>query len=199
MKTKPIIVLTVGALFGLLATTRSARAKTRKLSWDEANPRIRALAGKLERALNWPGLATYLVAVGYWESRGNPLSRRSSDPNSERGWFQIRPATANDPRVTANPDLLYDEQWAVALAADLIWRLHRRLDDAPWLAIRRGWKYPRLVSDVNESDPDSPGIRERFEEALRATGAPAGFMYRTAVPGSLRWPGVDEALAILRS
>ena len=133
---------------------------------------------------------------------GDYDAREDNTPNSARGLFQVRPKTADHPAILENPELLYDPEWAIASAADLIWRLNRwRLPGQPppnWLAIRRGWKYPKLVRDVDELDENSRIVRLNLAAALDYNKMPASFMLERAVPANVRWPGIDAALAILR-
>lgn len=201
-----------GALLGLsLLTFATASAAPPKPQaggqgrWvdKDAPRRIRALASRLETLYNWPGLADFLVAVAYNESLGDP--RALDRIGGSMGWFQLRPASANDPRVSEDPELLFDERWAVVTAADYAWRLRRYAAPGQrpnWLAIRRGWKYPALVRDVDElmmvrGTSPSKGIRLRFIRALESTGIPVSFMQEAAFQSNTRWPGINAAFAAL--
>ena len=161
--------------------------------------RIEAVTGE------WPGLAEFLIAVAYWESSHhdgtppNPAACRGScGPTSERGLYQMRPKTADWAPVDSDPSLLFDPRRATALAAWGIWRLGTRWGEqgqlVDFLAVRRGWKYPRLVKDADESDPDSAGIRKRFATALEATDLPQSLMGQRAIPSSVHWPGIDVVM-----
>lgn len=201
----------MGTLLGLslLATTASASPPKPQAGgqgrWVDADAprRIRALAGRLETLYNWPGLSDFLVAVAYNESLGDP--RALDRTGGSRGWFQLRPTSAGDSRVEENPELLFDERWAVVTAADYAWRLRRYAAPGQrpdWLAIRRGWKYPALVKDVDElamirGSTPSAGIRLRFLRALNNTDIPVSFMQEPAFQSNTKWPGIDAALTAL--
>lgn len=163
-----------------------------------APARIRQLVSRITRVHPWPGLADYLVAVAWTESRGDPNAQHDASYNSARGWFQIRPQTAGHPAILQNPDLLKNEAWAVAAAADLAERLGRKYaapgQEPDWVAIRRGWAYPRLVADVHETNPRSVDVRRRVERAHDAAGIPRAAMYSRVFPPNFRWPGFEVAL-----
>lgn len=206
----PMAALGLGALV-LLAPPRRSRAaakpsrsperpapsRTELGRWadDDAPRRIRALADPIERLADWPGLGDYLVAVAWTESRGNPDAVAGS--TGARGWFQLIPSTAAHPRVLADPTLLHDERWAVATAADLVYRLAVRWGlnkgfQPDWAAIRRGWRYPSLVIDADEFDPNSKRVGRHFVEGLVAAGLGPGFARESPIPE--RWPGRDALL-----
>ena len=189
-------VVVVGAL-ALAGAGAAAPSATADPNWA---PQIRRVVAQIETVTGpWPGLADYLIAVAYWESShrdGTPPNpnacRAPCGPNSERGLFQIRPSTAG---VESNPDILYDPTVAVAAATDLVYRLATKWD-APgqtvdWLAIRRGWRLPKLVKDTGEANTASAGVRERFIQALEGVGLSSGFMQRPALPAGMSWPGID--------
>lgn len=175
-------------------------------TWHDttAPARIRFYADRVERAANWPGLGDFLTAVAWTESRGRSdvCNRRDGcRGNAARGWFQMRPDSARVAELGLGPDALFDEPTAVALAA---WYAHRlrkyaatgqRLD---WLALRRGWAYPSIVSDELESNPRSSVVRENFLQALPKSGLPASFADTPAFGPSYSWPGIQTVLAAAR-
>ncbi len=166
----------------------------------DAPDRIRALAQEVIDVTGWYGLDDFLVAVAWRESRGNSRACPDDDcsGNRARGWFQGRPNSFLVGEYKgANPDLLFDEKWAVALAAWYAWRIRRRAyegQEIDWLALRRGWRLPKLVSDVDEEEEDSPYVRGHFEDALIAVGLDDTFMYEPAFPKGMDWPGIDVVL-----
>lgn len=187
---------TLAVLVGLLSLGRRASSPRPQPAgpgrWVDADAprRIRALAERL----GWPGLGDFLVAVAYWESRGNSIAG-SSAGNAARGWFGMRPQTARVDDLSLEPDALKVEPVAVALAGWLVDRL--RPYAAPgqvvdWLAIRRGWYLPSLVDDVAEQHAASRKVREAFEEALAKVGLEASFMHQEVDFSS--WPGIAAAM-----
>ena len=199
-----------GLVVGSLALAGGARAsEPTPAELPMGYDRIRELAAKVQRATGpWPGLADFLVAVAFWESSdraGGPPNAAACHgacgSNSAGGLYQIRPKTADVDAVTAEPSLLFDPEVSTAVAAWLIYRLATRWTTYPvdWMAIRRGWRYPYLVRDREEADPESPGVRERFIKSLDAVGAPRALMQQRALPPGFNWPGFDAVLASVRS
>ena len=177
---------------------------------DEPEPakdwqrRIRVYAGRIEDAYGWTGFPDFLVAVARTESGGNPRAiAKSGGSNAARGWFGLRP---NNFANLVSADELFDERTSVGLAAIYAYRLHDNgypgqvLD---WLAVRRGWALPRLVSDVDETAPvsgyadgeRSGDVRERMALALSRVGLPESFMFERAFPPGFAWPG-DESTVL---
>lgn len=173
---------------------------------------IWARARRLEDAGIMPGfLAPFLLAVAWTESRGNPNAQNGTSANAARGWFQMRPKSGlpweYSDRSKYPADLLKDKDWAVAAAA---WYANRLLPFADKdqvvdaLALRRGWALPRLVDDVDEIETVkgyAPGersrdVRERFTQALEATGIGEDFMFQ-AVPVPTGWTNMRHALSVL--
>lgn len=164
------------------------------VKWAEpgAPGRIRAMAKRVERQTNWLGLADFLTAVAYWESRGDSNAIGSA---GEVGWFQIGSGSRCLEQLGIQQSDLRGNEWlqvvVAACHAQVLGTLYT--DFVPdWLAIRRGWKYPRLTGDVHERDPVSADIRRRFAEALRRVGSSTAFMSRQVFPGDFHWPGVQQ-------
>ena len=179
-------------------------------AWKYAPEWILYLGGLIEDATGWINLPEFLLAVAWTESRGNPFACHGEcKPNSARGLYQGRPKSFLVGDLEGYPsDLLFDIHWATALATWYIWRLRNwgfSGQTIDWLAVRRGFAYPRLVSDVNETaevsgfDPGerSKDTRRRFENALAAVGLPDEFMYERAYPPGLGWPGIWNILEIV--
>lgn len=168
----------------------------------DAPRRIRKLAKRIEDATGWIGLGDFLVAVAWTESRGNPSALNPEvSSNAGRGWFGMRPKSAKHDAVLMNPDLLLEEEWAVAMAAWYAERLRSywRHDGEPtWLALRRGWALPSLVGDRDEDRQRSRDVRRRLEDAVAKAGLPDSFMYEEAFPPGYAWPGIDNILRIVQ-
>lgn len=175
----------------------------------DAPRRIRELAQRVIEVTGWIGLDDYLVAVAWTESRGNSQAGSSEHDNSARGWFGMRPnsALAHElaPLARTQPNLLKHESWAVALAAWYGYRLRgyaSRGQTINWLALRRGWALPRLVSDVEEvaevpryqPGERSADVRRRFEAAVVKAGLDDYFMSERAFPPGFSWPGISPVL-----
>jgi hypothetical protein len=162
----------------------------------DAPRRIRELADRI----GWSGLSDFLVAVAYWESRGN--SRAGSDEgNAARGWFGLRPKSARVEDLGLDGDALKDEALSVALAA---WYAHRVMQPPyavagqaiDWLAVRRGWWLPKLVKDGYEAEPGSANVRLALEESFIKAGMDPMLMYEIA--DQFAWPGIDAVIAQVR-
>lgn len=166
---------------------------------------IRRLAAPIERATGWDGLADFLVAVAWWESRGDATAvNPEGGPNAARGWFQIRPRSSNNQGIVRDPALLLQTGISVGIAADYAYRMVQRWRRdmgvvlvPDWLAIRRGWACPALVDDVDETAsipgcPSSADVREHFLKSLDAVGLPRTFAEQPAEPQ--RWPGQQAVL-----
>ncbi len=160
------------------------------------------------------GLATYLDAVGFWESRYTPNAL--GDSGKSVGIYQIRDTSAFD--TADNLDylrgteegfmLLNNIETSVLIATDHAVDAIKRsrtssssgrpcgdnlAGPGDWLSARRWWKYPSLVHDFCESDSVSSEIRGRFEEALIKTHHPVSFMYER--PNVSGWPGLAQAFS----
>lgn len=194
MKTSTLILtgLGVGVIAGALLG--SPRLSVTAGGWKDGDAprRIEGYARQVERLTGWSGLTEFLMAVAWYESRGDSSAiNNPQDPNSAAGWFQLRPQSA----MADRGDVL-DEGTSVALAADYAQRLRKWSSTEPdWLALRRGWAYPRLVDDTGEADARSKKVRENFVKALDAVGVPRSFMYRNAFPSGFSWPGREELLS----
>jgi hypothetical protein len=101
----------------------------------ELGPRIE------ERGL--VGFTTYSIVTAYGETRGDASEISSI---GAAGIFQILPTSAGLSTVQ-----LQDRRTSIAAAANLAQRLAAKyagwFQTPDWYAVRRGWKYPRLVSD----------------------------------------------------
>jgi hypothetical protein len=155
---------------------------------------------------NWVGLPTYLLAVAKTESNGVATACAGDcEVNAARGWYGLRPTSALVGELGKGADILYNEKWSTGLAA---WYAARLSDNGGpgqvlnWLALRRGWALPSLVSDVTEAEPRSVDVRLRFEKSLDSLGISRSFMYERAFPPGWSWPGdvydVDSVRTILK-
>ena len=192
--------LTLGAVGAMALSGTKIPTSDRTIVWKDpdAPRRIRAHASAIEKVARWPGLADFLVAVAYIESRGNSQAG-SSDPNSNaaRGWYGIRPESGRAGELGLHrTGALKDEAAATAIAA---WYAHRmRAQASPgqvvdWLAVRRGWGYPKDVRDT-----DHAGYWKQLGMGLKAAGVPADFMLDPAFERDYAWPGMDAVLAASR-
>lgn len=158
------------------------------------------------------GLADFLDAVGYWESRYNP--KASGDSGKSMGLYQLRYGSAFDSAdgleyLRDTPEgynLLNEIVTSVLFATDHVMDAIKRsrttgsnrpcgpgAGPGDFLSARRWWKYPSLVHDYCESNTTSKEIRERLEKALTATGHPHSLMYKQ--PSTSGWPGIKQALS----
>lgn len=164
----------------------------RRIQWvdPDAPRRIRAYAAPIEQLVGWPGLGDFLVAVAYIESRGNSQAGSDADTNEARGWYGMRPKSSRATDLGLDPlVVLKNEADATALAA---WYAHRMRKEAlpgqqlDWLAVRRGWGFPKDVRAV-----DHPGYWKQLSMGLKAAGLPANWMLTPAFTSSYDWPGVE--------
>lgn len=122
-----------------------------------------------------PHLMDYLTVVGYIESRFNPTSinpEYRKNKNAARGLFGMRPETAfkesntlesllSKPNALLNPVMAFCT--AVGHIADADQRSRQKVGrGADWLAARRWWGRPHLVSDYNLDDSRSVSSMNKF-------------------------------------
>lgn len=161
---------------------------------------VRQLGRALEDAgLFGPGFGELLAVMAYTEARGNPAAGSDAFSNAARGAYGLRPTTAwNEaatvdgvPRVwdessaelafangevsAAEVSALKDLVWSTALAAHNVSRLRKYTAGGPYtkLGVRRGWAFPYLVPDLDNSE--RPELLERWNEALAYFNLPASF------------------------
>ena len=142
------------------------------------------------------GLGDFLSAVAFLESRGNAQAG-SDQGNAARGWFQLRPTSARLSDAGLTPAALKNERQAVALAAWYAWRLRPYAGPGQvidWLALRRGWWYPYLVADTDQSQTKK--ITEDFATALPFVCVEPSFMVRAAFTEGVSFPGIGTLLAL---
>ncbi len=180
----------VGAAVLLRSSTAAASPSARPLGATS----IRLMALPLEQLLRQPGLADFLTAVAYTESR---FDTNAANSLGFRGLFQMNTNTSRVADAGGKPDDLFNPRWSIALVAWFFSRLRnyaRPGQTIDWLAVRRGMAYPTLVDDVEEQDQRSREVRGRLEEGLRAVKLPQSFMRRAAFPAGYNWPGIAAAL-----
>ena len=166
--------------------------------WADADAprRIREIARPLEQLFGWRGLGDFLVAVAWTESRGN--SQATGDGGASHGWFQLRRVSSRVGDLGMGVEALYDEPLAVALAAWYAKRLRPyslKEQVVDWLALRRGWRFPSSVSDVQETKASSVRTKGHFSQGVSKAGLPQSFMYAPAYPPGYSWPGIDAVLS----
>jgi len=160
---------------------------------DEERAAVRArivqLGSEMEELYGVEGLATYLEAVAYWESRFDPNA--TSDKGRIVGPFQMgRSAVIKENYGSNHLKLsdLKDVDKATILAArhavSAIRTARAQGAKGDWLSARRWWKYPALVDDDDENELvkgklESEGLRKRFGYALTAIDKPKSFMFET--------------------
>lgn len=165
--------------------------------WKDADAprRIRAIAAPIEAELAWPGLGDFLVAVAWIESRGNPNAGADADNNAARGWFGMRPKSAKLADRGLEVSALKSERLAVALAADYAHRLRKWWDPEriDWLALRRGWGYPKDVKKWN-TEIAVPN----FRKGVTAAGLPLAWMQELAFTPDYDWPGFARVVELAK-
>ena len=168
-------------------------------SSSEERKRLWSMTAAIEASGALPGFQKFADAKGYWESRYVPTAARGT---STYGWLQLAPTSAftkgNDLVGTSGQaSKLRTREWHLPLAADYYARgiraAQRKGRTPDMLAMARWWKYPELIHDVDEDNPISVGIRERFAKALKATGHSSSFMHQPAMLGN--YTNVQDNLA----
>lgn len=145
--------------------------------------------GQLARYISYrwgmmPELDKFLTAVAKKESTFNPNASAGSSSNSARGLYGLRPDSAFGGELkpyAGKPNRLLDPRFATLAAVDYIFRAVRTARnkgvEPDWLAMRRWWAYPHLVTDVDEYKDHSPVVRERFSKMLTDVHLSPDFMY----------------------
>lgn len=173
-------------------------------NWVDPNApaRIAYYADQISAITGWgPTLKRFLIAVAYWESRGNSQACHGAcEIGSARGWFQIRQGAKclDNSGFTPNT-MLFNEPAQVAIAACHIVQLGK----PPWANtgqavqtrdIRRGWKFPSWVASQYRNDPDTFFNRDSYIETLQVVGDTSSFAYAPMFPPGFSWPGLNAAL-----
>jgi len=189
--------LAAGALVGaaMLLRSSSAVGSTSPGRTVLNATSLRLMARPVERLLRQPGLADFLAATAYTESRFNT---RATNHLGFRGLFQMTASTSRVADAGGDANSLYSPRWSIALVAWYISRLrsyaaHGQVID--WLAVRRGMAYPYLVADVGEHEERSRAVRDRFEQGLRAVGLHLSFAHQRAFPPGYNWPGIAAVMS----
>ncbi len=200
---KWLIVPALASVAWMMTGSSSRASSSSKLMPLDAAA-IRKLALPVENRLQQTGLANYLAARAFTESRYNADAQNDS---GRKGLWQMSASTSNVDALGKPASVLLNPRWSLALVAWFIERLRAYGDPGQtidWLAVTRGMAYPHLVNDVHESKPATQGatpgersreVRERFEEALDYVGLPRSFMHRPAFPPGYHWPGINAVIA----
>jgi len=191
LKSFQIIGVAFASAFALLLMAGAGGEKP--AITEEERQAIRArvveLGTAMENAYGVEGLATYLEAVAYWESRFDPNA--TSDKGRILGLFQMGKSAAIKSSYGSNHLKLADLKdvdksiiLAARHAVAAIRRARSQGAKGDWLSARRWWKYPALVDDDDENELYegvlySEGLRKRFASALIAIGKPTAFMFQT--------------------
>lgn len=167
-----------------------------------APARIAYYADQVAQVTGWGDtLRRYLIAVAYWESRGNSQACHAAcEPGSARGWFQLRKGAQCLEGSGYTPDsMLFSEPAQVAIAACHTYRL----GNPPWANagqyvqtrdVRRGWKFPKWSASEYRDDPDTFHNRDSYVETLELVGDTPSFAYAPMFPAGFYWPGLDAVL-----
>ena len=175
-----------------------------------------------------PGFAEWLRVVAFTEARGNPAAGSDAFSNAARGLLGLRATTAWNESETINGvkrvwndndaelafrngavtsgevDALKDMPWTIALAAHNVNRLRKYTAGGPLtlLGARRGWAFPSLVPDHdNSSRPELLTRKGGWNDALKYFKLPASFADRPMVINVSRadFPSVYELHAIIEA
>jgi hypothetical protein len=151
-----------------------------------------------------PGFAEFAVTTSQIESGHTPnaMNKGSAFENAARGLYQIRPESAFSWRnglehLQNQQELLFDPAWSTAIAADYAKRLvdvyAKPGQTVTWADLRRGWKYPKLVS--SDYRATETANRNQFLAAIDKTTQRRSLADEPAMLGD--WPGVLELQAYL--
>ncbi len=160
-----------------------------------ANRRLlRDMGEKLEREIEWPGLADFLDATAYTESRWSPgAGTKKVGTNGAIGAYQIRPKSAftrrewgqDFDRVGHGADLL-DPIVNTAAIVDYMRRVfpYKNAPSADWARMRAALAYPHYIGgrDRARSKKRFDAAVARFSTGLEKTGTPQSFARRPAYP-----------------
>lgn len=148
---------------------------------------VRALATPAAQVMGMPGLEDFLMLKSYTESRYNPNAGSCAN-NKACGLYGGR-----EESFQVAGELLHDPRWSTLGASDYAWRVGHKYampgQVVTWGAIARGWAFPKLVADVDWSDPRSQDVLDRWNETLDVHGVSHSFTDRAAFPPGARHPG----------
>ncbi len=162
----PIILAGGAVALGVAATTAKdgGTAKEAGKSLAKAGPNRRLLHAYgevMELTLTWPGLAAFLDATAYTESRWSPRAGAGKvGTNGAIGAYQFRPASgftkkewggtkAN--RIATLGGLLLDPLIATAVVVDYLRRVYSYpgAEDATMARLRASLAYPNFVGGLS--------------------------------------------------
>lgn len=203
MRWPVVIALLAGG--ALLVAGGSASANQGPITEEERQlyrKRAREVSEEIEDRYGIAGLADYLDAVAYWESRWSP--RVAGDGGQSIGLYQMQAGTAfrktnglEDLRPQAGT-ILRDPVKATILAADYAVQGAKRARSqggrGDWFAVRRWWLLPAAVDDDQGTQYPSAfdRVKRNFTKALKAVGLPVSFMEQR--PDVSGYPGIEQVL-----
>lgn len=203
MRWPVIIALLAGGT--LLLAGGSASANQGPITKEERQlyrKRAREVSEEIEERYGIAGLADYLDAVAYWESKWNP--RVAGDGGQSIGLYQMQAGTAfrktnglEDLRPQAGT-ILRDPALATILAADYAVQGAKRARSqgarGDWFAVRRWWLLPAAVDDDQGTQHPKAfdRVKRNFTKALKAVGLPVSFMDKR--PDTSGYPGIEQVL-----
>ncbi len=141
----------------------------------------------------------FMLATAWRESRFNPNAKVGDKQNSARGLFQLKPNSVFTEKnglidLRYRPEILFDPVWNFVMAVDYAARGIIKANNAGQnpdvLAIRRYWRYPRNVTDIHNSDPDSRLTLSRLKPSLDAVGLSRSTMQEKMALGG--YPGLYQ-------
>lgn len=188
------------AALAVLVIARIARADApAAVAEHSTRAHLFRIAKQVESSVGgWPGLAEFLDAVGWAESRWTLDAVRAS---SSFGPYQITAVASDNDAVRTDPKVLFDPVTSVVVAADLAYRLQRYADPGQtvrWSDIRRGWKHPILVSAAKSRKSDiARAVDRRWHHATAKTGHRG--ITTVLVDAPKRWPGQAEIFRRLKA
>lgn len=185
------ITLAALAFLGLGILGRGGRKSTpsfpSKLSRNEMANYVYQAGTHISKKYNtFPDLNLFFITIAWWESRfDHDAINPEGGPNAARGLFQLRPKSAFTKGnglygLLGKPNLLLNPNWAIVTAYDYARRgaqsAMRDGINPDMIAIKRWWRLPKNVDDVNFQNKDSKISLSAYKETLGKLGIPQSFM-----------------------